>query len=236
MQKSTIEWVRNQDGSQGFTSNPIRGKCHHNCKWHGIECYAETIRKRFKQPAEMSWHPETLEKIRGRKKPATVFIGSMYDVFAHNVPTEYIQEIIDTAKSCPKNIFLFLTKYPDWLCSYDFPNNCWIGTTITGKKDSNRAFYLPSYQKTFISYEPLIEQPDTQYFSTTGSDWIIIGSLNHNRRPVPAEKGGTRKEWVEHLIEQADKYKIPVFIKSELYQMYPDLPALRNLPYLERGK
>lgn len=66
--------------------------------------------------------------------------------------------------------------------------------------------------------------------------WIIIGSLNQNGKPVHPDNGGTRKEWVLSLIEQADKYKIPVFIKSEMYKLYTDLPQRQELPYLNKEK
>ena len=43
MNKTSIEWVRNPDGSQGYTFNPITGCLNHTnglCKGGGFSCYA----------------------------------------------------------------------------------------------------------------------------------------------------------------------------------------------------
>ena len=88
--------------------------------------------------------------------------------------------------------------------------------------------------KRFISFEPLLANVGNLVFSRL--DWMIIGSLNKNGRPVSPKKGGTRKEWIESLINQAERYNIPVFIKPEVYILYPDLPIRNDIPYLRGGK
>lgn len=35
---------------------------------------------------------------------------------------------------------------------------------------------------------------------------------------------------------KAEKYKIPVFVKPELYRLYPDLPPRQEVPYLQDWK
>jgi DNA repair photolyase len=42
MNKTEIEWVKNPDGTKGYTWNPVTG-CLHNC-WY---CYAAKIANRF---------------------------------------------------------------------------------------------------------------------------------------------------------------------------------------------
>ena len=83
--------------------------------------------------------------------------------------------------------------------------------------------------RTFISFEPLLESVFSISFKNI--DWIIIGSLNSNNKPVHASKGGTHREWVTELIKQAHG-TIPIFIKDSLYELYPNLPRYRELPYL----
>lgn len=53
LNKTRIEWVRNMDGSQGFTWNIVTG-CLHGCAY----CYAKKIANRFK-PTKL----ETVELI-----------------------------------------------------------------------------------------------------------------------------------------------------------------------------
>lgn len=228
MNKTKIEWCKNQDLTNGFTSNPIKGKCHHNCIWHGVECYAETIRKRYGWSACLAWHPQELEAIRKRKKPATIFVGSMYDIFGDWVDRELIQSIINMTHKERRHTILFLTKNPKRYSEFSFPNNCWLGETITSKEFVYGG-YFPHKNK-FISFEPLLSKIPAGLMEKYR--WIIIGSLNKNGKPIPPERGGTKKEWVLPLIEQADKYSIPVFVKSELYQLYPDLPVRKAIPYL----
>jgi protein gp37 len=53
--KTSIEWAKNPDGTQGFTWNPITGCLNHNnglCKGGGFPCYAYKLangrlRKRY---------------------------------------------------------------------------------------------------------------------------------------------------------------------------------------------
>ena len=231
MNKTKIEWCKNQDLTNGFTSNPIKGKCHHNCIWHGVECYAETIRKRYGWSACLAWHPQELEAIRKRKKPATIFVGSMYDIFGDWVDRELIQSIINMTHKERRHTILFLTKNPKRYTGFRIARNAWLGITITKSEENNKMIYSSFNHNNFVSYEPLLGE--IKVHDSGLINWVIIGSLNKAGKPISPEKGGTRKEWALSLIEQADKYNIPVFVKSELYQLYPDLPVRKAIPYLD---
>lgn len=226
MQKTKIEWVINPDGSQGFTSNPIRGQCKHLCKY----CYAERIRLRFKQqPAEMSWHPAELEKIERRKKPATFFMGSMYDIFGEWVSSEKIAMIIKTAINSPQHTFIFLTKNPRRYPGFILPENCWAGYSDDGlqKKNKDWSFYS-GFKNQFISFEPLIGDRINIDFSRI--DWAIIGALT-DKKGRPVDSGN--KDLIFKIIADAHFSNTPIFIKNSLYKLYPDLPRHREIPYLK---
>ena len=236
MNHTKIEWVKNPDLTQGFTANPIRGKCLHNCHY----CYAWSIYKRYGGRENMTWHPKVLEKIEQYKKPSTIFMGSMYDLFGDWVLKEYLLDIYKMVQKCQQHTFLFLTKNPTryYLLSENnsFPTNCWFGITtdtanMAGTFTDNLCFMAGTYK--YVSAEPLLEDI-SPYMDFDYIDWLIIGSLNKNGRAIPPKKGGTHKEWVLSLIEQADKYKIPIFIKDELLLLYPDLPKRKEIPYLKR--
>lgn len=113
MHKTKIEYV-------DFTVNPITGKCPHGCSY----CYAERMRKRFKWPEKMEFKIEVLRKIRRRKKPTSIFMGSMFDLFSDKIIESWIDNILYICKLCPQHTFLFLTKNPKRYLEFKFPDNC----------------------------------------------------------------------------------------------------------------
>ena len=228
MNRTKIPWVTNPDGSAGFTSNPVRRQCLHNCPY----CYAEKIRQRYKQPAEVSFHPEELEKIRRRKKPATIFMGSMHDIFGDWVPDEWIHKIISTTQECPQHTFLFLTKNPERYANLYIPENCWLGYTDTGEHDYRNWVHLRYFKNTFVSCEPLLGSNLNINFDVI--KWLIVGSLNINGAAVNPDHGGTAFDSALLITSVATISGIPVFTKPELKKMYPTLPSFCDMPYLKK--
>ena len=215
MQRSNIEWTE-------FVSNPIRGRCgHFGTSICGSYCYAEAIRTRFKQPAEMSWHPKELETIKRRKKPATIFMGSMYDIFGQWVPDNWICRIIQAAKKCPQHKFIFLTKNPARYTEFDFPDNCYLGYSDDGTKDKRDWAYLKGKRNAFVSLEPL--RGDKVNIHTGIIQQVIIGAQTGAGAIKPS------KEVVEEAIKAMDRAGIAVFLKNNLMHIYPDLPKRRKL-------
>lgn len=202
MNRSKIEWTQ-------FTSNPIRGKCKHACSY----CYAERYRVRFKQPAQITWHPEELEAIERRKKPATIFMGSMHDIFGRWISDTWIREIVKTAWSCPQHTFIFLTKNPARYASFIFPANSWCGYTDDGKTIGHNWIYLRDLPNRFVSFEPLIG--DKISLNMSYIDALIIGAMTGPGVIKP------QKEWIMKIIEAAgDK---PIFLKDNLLSLFPDI-------------
>ncbi len=215
MQKSQIEWTE-------FVSNPIKGRCgHYGTPTCGSYCYAEAIRKRFKQPAEMSWHPKELEAIERRKKPATIFMGSMYDIFGQWVPKEWIHWILDTAKNCPQHKFIFLTKNPARYQEFYFPANCYLGYSDDVTRDLRNWAYLKEKRNAFVSLEPLLGE--TVNIHTGITKQVIIGAQTGPGAIRPS------REVVEDTIRAMDKVGIPIFLKDNLMRIYPSLPKRREL-------
>jgi protein gp37 len=211
LNKSKIEWTQ-------FTSNPVRGKCLHACTY----CYAERIRKRFGQPEELSWHPEELEKIEKRKKPAVIFMGSMYDLFGDWVPFEMISAIIQTAIFSPQHTFLFLTKNPKRYDAFDFPVNCWIGYSDDGTQDLKHWVHFKGRKNRFVSFEPLRGNRISLAHDMT--DAVIIGAMTGPGASSP------RKVVVEEIIKRmGDK---PIFLKDNLLSIYPELPLRQETAWV----
>lgn len=225
MNKTKIEWVVDPDGSPGYTWNPVTG-CRHGCEY----CYAEKIAKRFKGHFKPTFYRTRLHHPFKRKKPTTFFVGSMSDLFGKWFPDTVIEDVLKTAWQCTQHKFLFLTKNPKRYKNFEFPSNCWLGTTVTSMDDAWRINKMRKLDNNFLSCEPLLG--DLSGADLRGIKWIIIGSLNRNGRAVPMDKGGTRKEWVEALVEEADIRDIPVFVKDLLW-VSPILKEWRELPYLD---
>jgi protein gp37 len=163
------------------------------------------------------------------KKTSRIFVGSMSDIYYWK--PEWVNRVIGKIKAHPEHTFLFLTKNPDVYDDIEYPNNCWLGLTLTGTE--TRPDYLQESlqrqhingHKTFVSFEPLLDRfasPSTFY-----GDWIIIGAESGNRKGKVVPK----KEWVEEIIGWAKDYDtVPVFLKDNLLKIYPDLPRLKEAP------
>lgn len=221
MNKTSIEWVVNPDGTPGYTWNPITG-CLHNCEY----CYARKIAMRFQGNFEPKFHPERLDQPVKIKKPSTIFVGSMADVFGNWIPDIWIEQILEIIENCPQHIFLTLTKNGSNICFAE-TNNVWYGQTHTGRKEDIH-WGIRILHPNYISFEPLLGDHIPCLSSV---NWIIIGALNKNGKPCY-----TKKEWVLSLVKQADSFKIPVFVKDSLYELYPELPKRRELPYINLGQ
>lgn len=228
MRRTKIEWVVNPDGTQGYTWNPVTG-CLHGCDY----CYARKIANRFYSNFKPDYHTKRLNDPIKNKKHSTIFVCSMADLFGDWIPNSWIEKVLNTVKKCPQHTFLFLTKNSDRYSHYLFPQNSYLGITVTRKwvepLETLQRFIANSTNRKFISYEPLLSNIECVLPDIS---WVIIGSLNQNGKLVPPEKGGARKEWVINLLNQADRHHVPVFIKNSLYELYPDLPQRRDLPYL----
>src|SRR4030042_5632784 len=92
--RSAIEWTES-------TWNPLTGctKISPGCK----HCYAERMAIRLKamgQPNyangfDLTIHEHTLELPLNWKRPQTIFVNSMSDLFHEDVPTKFILQVFD---------------------------------------------------------------------------------------------------------------------------------------------
>ena len=132
-----IEWARNRDGSAGETWNPIRarnratGGVGHFCVRvsDGCErCYAARMQRRFNNPVRYAAQDRKLVDIfldetvlfapLGWRKPRTVFVCSMTDLFGEWVPDEWIDRIFAVMALSPQHTFQVLTKRPERMRAY----------------------------------------------------------------------------------------------------------------------
>ena len=130
---TTIEWTT-------ATWNPLTGcdKISPGCK----HCYAERMSHRLKlmgQPNyvngfDLTLHERMLDQPLQWKKPQSVFVNSMSDLFHKDVPLDFIQRVFDVMVRAHWHTFQILTKRADRLeeCGshLPWPDNVWQGVSV----------------------------------------------------------------------------------------------------------
>lgn len=215
MNKTRIEWVKNPDNTQGYTLNPIKGKCPRACSY----CYARRMYDRFKWNPEPRFDDSVLDNaqlwsVEHGDKTAGIFMCSTFEWLWNK---DWATNIIIWIESLmERHRFYLLTKYPERLWAFSpFPKNVYVGVTVD--EDWQLAKTLDSLRQIkasvkFISFEPFREYIDNCDFLQDGEvDQIIIGAQTPSK--------GLSPELWEHareLINYADKGGIPVFIKNNM--------------------
>lgn len=122
-----IEWLQ-RPGTIAESWNPIQdkrkgpsGRGYHctKCSPGCVHCWAETMNKRFgnelpfdNSPVEFEIVEKVLDAPLRWRKPRTVGVQLMGDLFHEDVRTELIGRVLDIIASAPTHTFLLLTKRP----------------------------------------------------------------------------------------------------------------------------
>ena len=208
---SAIEWT-------GSTWNPVTGciKISPGCK----HCYAERMAKRLQAMGqanyvngfELALHEHALEMPLKWKKPQTIFVNSMSDLFLDDVPLEFIQKVFDVMNRAHWHTFQVLTKRSDRLFELSsklpWATNIWMGVSVESNEYVHRVDHLrqTGAHVKFLSLEPLLGPlPDLHM---KGIDWVIVGGESGpGARPV-------LEEWVTDIRDRCIREKVPFFFKQ----------------------
>ena len=208
---SSIEWTES-------TWNPVTGcsKISPGCK----HCYAERMAKRLQAMGQANYangfdltlQSHMLELPLRWKKPQTIFVNSMSDLFHQDVPLSYIQKVFDVMRRADWHRFQVLTKRSERLSELDkhidWPENVWMGVSVESRKYLNRIGHLRSTRARikFLSIEPLLE--DLGRFDIKGIGWVIVGGESGpGARPM-------KPIWVRNLRELCTESHVPFFFKQ----------------------
>lgn len=177
-----------------------------------------------------TFHKHRLSDYEG-KKGRNIFVCSMADLFGEWVPDEWINQVLTACKNFSQHNYLFLTKNPgryNRIKNLPRKENFWFGTTVTNNYDwQTNAFLLYRalpHHYTFLSIEPILEEiridEHIKYF-----DWVIIGAETgrHTGKVFP------EWAWIKHIVIQCRKYKIPVFMKNSLAEVWGE-PLIQEFP------
>lgn len=191
--------MTNKIGWCSSTWNPVVG-CKQNCNY----CYAKRINDRFKFIKD--WNiPEWREKSFNKKFPKKsqrIFIGSMSEIYYWE--KRWVRDTLNKVLEYPQHIFQFLTKFPEVYSKWVFPENCWLGITITNSKDSYSEFHIAPENKDnifFICIEPMLDYIPIDCIDY--ADWVIIGAETGSRKGKVIPK----LEWITDIVEHCRNNK-----------------------------
>ena len=218
--RSKIEWTE-------ATWNPVTGctRVSAGCD----NCYAATLTKRLAAMGQDKYkglidprkkhfngmiklHPEVLDQPLLWKRPQTIFVNSMSDLFHKDVPLDFILDVFNVMRRAYWHQFQVLTKRAERIEELnpimDWPKNVWQGVSV---EDKSVVFRIDHLRKTgafvkFLSLEPLIGPLSS--LNLEGIDWVIVGGESgHGARSM-------KQEWVLEIRDQCTKQGVPFFFKQ----------------------
>lgn len=208
---SSIEWTDS-------TWNPVTGctKISSGC----ANCYAERMALRLKKMGNPSYingfsitmHEDMIDLPLKWKKPQTIFVNSMSDLFHEDIPAEFILRIFDVMCRASWHCFQILTKRSERMLELSpqlpWMPNIWMGVTV---EEQNYTYRIDHLQRTganvkFLSLEPLLGPISNLRLS--GVDWVIVGGESGPKsRPM-------KKSWVIDIHNQCQEKRVPFFFKQ----------------------
>lgn len=160
----------------------------------------------------LTLHEHALQLPLTWKKPQTIFVNSMSDLFHKDVPVEFIQKVFMTMNTASWHRFQVLTKRAERLLEISpkllWSPNIWMGVSVESNEYAHRVDLLRSTgaQLKFLSLEPLLGPLPA--LNLERIDWVIVGGESGpNARPMePA--------WVMDIRDQCLQSKTPFFFKQ----------------------
>jgi len=231
MQKTDIEWVKNPDGTQGYSWNPIKGPCPQECKLPDgrIYCYGHNLNRRFWHYKKPFFKEEEWRMVYDPKHLGIgIFVCSIFDLF-HPITKTHIfgsnkitwrSLVLGAIEDLPQHRFYILTKFPQNI-DRPMPGNVWLGVTVTKDEDiwrRNRLVTTDAKVK-FISFEPLLGKIDMKYGLLQRINWVIIGRLTgYGKKYDPTKRQLSKMRW--DIRGNSLGCSPPIFMKDNLKEIW----------------
>jgi protein gp37 len=211
----SVGWAR-------YTTNPERG-CEIDCPY----CYARDLARFYPEGFAPVFVPEILSAAANTLVPKeaeydvsyrNVFVCSMGDLFGNWVPDEWIEAVLKMARENPQWNFLFLTKVPQRMAEFEFPDNAWAGTTVDHQRrvrNAEQAMAKVKAGKRWASIEPMETRIEMDF---SIFDWVVIGGASKSSQTpqwVPPHV------WVYETTIKAKAAGCAVYHKSNLFLAEP---------------
>lgn len=245
----------------GGASETHNNECCHECQWETegtgeiheldepIYDYDNGRKAPYPFDFDPTFHRYKLDEPKSWKKPRTIFVCSMADMFGDWVPDAWIQEVFEACKAAPQHRYLFLSKNPGRYCHLDragiMPkgDNFWFGATFDHSNfpGHDGQHEIPGRPTTFSLRGKMVHDAGDFYYPhyPEKNRFISfepllydigahIGSTGAQWHIIGAETGNrkgkvvTQREWVDHIVEYSDRNHIPVFMKESLRELMGD--------------
>ena len=219
-------------GWVAWTLNPLTG-----CTWTCPFCYAREIAAlRYAQGFAPTVHPGRLlapantavpEALAGDPAARRVFLMSQADWMDPSFPDGVVQSVLAMCAENPEWEFLTLTKQPDRLAAFEYPDNVWVGVTVTRQGQvagMESAFAGLDATVRWVSFEPLhgpvaLARPDLV-------DLYVIGAERKTAQRPRVKP--TEAAWVDGLRMQARSVGAAVWEKENLDVRLREMPEPRR--------
>ena len=187
--------------------------------------------RRFKQPTQVTLHPDRLSKPLHWRKPRVALVSAMGDLFHEDVPDEFLDDVWATMGLCEepdlrKHTWLLLTKRPQRMRAYAESRekrcmvfalpNLWAGITVCDQQEADEKIPLllstPAAHR-WISVEPMLGPIAMGRFFVNPKrriDWVVAGGESLGSRPGRP----TEPEWFHRLEEQCVHAHTPYYLKQ----------------------
>ena len=236
----------------GGASETHNNECCHECQWitegtgeiHDLNepIYDFDNGRNAPYPFDFdpTFHRYRLDEPQRWKKPRTIFVCSMADLFGAWVPDEWIRQVFEACKAAPWHRYLFLTKNPDRYFSLhsngELPNekNFFYGITMDTKWSGLKGVRLLitnelgaaiggnrlNHANFFASVEPMLEDfgQVVSGLIAVHVPWIIIGAETGIRKDIVKPE----KEWVMRLSVKSKELGGAIFMKESIREIMGD--------------
>jgi hypothetical protein len=197
------------------TWNTVKGKCPHECAY----CYMKGMAKRFNKPqAPLLFDRCELKTNLGSGN--FIFVGSSNDMFASNIPSDWIDKTLDYCDSF-ENKYLFQSKNPlgftrlavhpaskkSVVCTTLESNRFYpefMGFTLHPEQRAVDLSAITEIEEKYITVEPVMDF-DLERFTE------VIKSCSPRQVNIGADSGGNRlpeppKEKIRELVEELGRF------------------------------
>ena len=174
---------------------------------------------KYKNGFNFTLHPETIDLPLHWKKPRSVFVDSMSDLFHESMPEEFLNGVFGVMEKANWHQYQVLTKRPERMKDFvnrryqgigegQCPSHIWLGTSVELALYKKRIETLrqTNCKIRFLSCEPLLG-PLGDLDLDGISQVVVGGESGPHHRPMEAD-------WVREIRDQCVRHGVAFSFKQ----------------------